>query len=141
LDVLEAWPIDRVIAATKAPIEFILPYTKILLNDAMQCHGKCRSKCLTTLEPNLAEFWTDHMFDEGEQYFEAYILAERLTRSSESLRNFAVCNCNSPPDSLRQVSMGPDTLINETSRLRDTLKDRLSRRAAIMSLEESRKSM
>jgi hypothetical protein len=124
LEELQSWSEERLRAATKSPFKFAIPYAKPLLNQAARVDERSRHQSITILDPNLSDFWTEHLQDEEEQHFKAWILAERLATSSENYQEFILSNGIPYSSSVHQMACAFQTLLTKTTRLKDTLKDR-----------------
>lgn len=127
--------------AAQNPMQLLLPYIRLILDRAIQDFERSRYHSLNILDPKLGEIWDQHLGDEEEVYFDAHILVERLSTSLSSLQNFLLQHRIPRTPEIGQIIADSTNLIHEATRLRDAMKDRVNRRAAILSLEESRKSI
>ncbi|KAK3681417.1 hypothetical protein B0T22DRAFT_305637 [Podospora appendiculata] len=123
------------------PVCFALPHVRLLLNNFTQYLEKCRHEAWDVLDPNLRDGWDRDVEQEEKLYFRVYIHAERLSQCAKSLDHFLSLHQRTPSAVLKNATDDFAILLKEAIDLRNALRDRLGQRAAVLSLEESRKSI
>jgi len=92
------------------------------------------------LDPDYEEIGENLSSSELAQ-FKIFMITERLSRGLSSVQHFFRIYQRAPSRVASDLLLDLQSLLQESVRLRDALKDRLSRRAAALSLEESRKAI
>ncbi|KAF2001184.1 hypothetical protein P154DRAFT_575256 [Amniculicola lignicola CBS 123094] len=129
------------------PFDFIAPHCRLLPNQATETYQRYRLEIvqMTDMKFRRDVFGEEEgmadLSSEEEQSFKIWMLAEELTASLEKLQDFTASNGITRTPSVQLLESTLQMLVAKTTRLKDAFKDQLSRRAAMMSLQESRKSI
>ena len=141
ISTIEGWPKDEIAAANENPIRLIYPYVRLLLVRAEQRI----SRAIETISLDLNTWGRSnqdrYLEDQDRKLSEISRIREALDESLLSLERFLILhNANDCPP-LSDIFYTLKELIRQATWLETTLKDRLHRSAAMLSLEESRRSI
>ncbi|KAK3327095.1 hypothetical protein B0T19DRAFT_399999 [Cercophora scortea] len=122
-------------------IHFVLPHVRHLLNNFSQRLERFRLDTASALNPDVPDAWDGNVRKEERIYFGVYTYGERISQCATSLDHFLALHQKKPSTALKNATDDFAILLKEAIELRDALHDQLGRRAAILSLQESRKSI
>ncbi|KAK5654677.1 hypothetical protein OQA88_7001 [Cercophora sp. LCS_1] len=141
-DEIHSWANTRTLdEAVNNQIEFIIPITRLFVGMISQRIERGWAEALYALEPLIEPFWGKELSDEERVYYPALMQARQLSRALSNLRRFSAPRLTRPSPMLQGAFAELQDAMQEAERLRDTMKDRLGRRVAMLSLRESQKSI
>jgi len=142
LDEIHTWAGTPILEESiKNPIELVIPLFKLFLNRIAQNIDKGWAEAWYALNPGLEGIWEEKLSAEEEIYYSALMQVKYLTRTLCSFQRFCGIHQNGTSVMIDGALMDLKATLNDATQLRDAMKDRLGRRAAILALEESRKSI
>ncbi|KAI9804866.1 MAG: hypothetical protein M1825_001235 [Sarcosagium campestre] len=139
--ILKSWTKEDVDAAERAPIRFILPYMRLLLFRYAGKIVKSELRIKDITHPKSSQIYDAHLSAGEAALFHVSYTADDITASLESLEHFASLHGNETMPETLEMALDLRALSKDAIRLKETIRDSVSRRAAVLSLEESRKSI
>lgn len=142
LNEIDSWADTPIFeAALKNSAEFAVPFINIFLRAATKDIEVGWYKAWIALHPSGQRFWKKELTSEEKIYFFALMPIKYLPRILSDLRRFTNIHQKGPSRMIDGVFLDLEAILQDATRLADMMKDRLARRAAMLSLEESRKSI
>jgi len=142
LDEIHSWAGTPALEASLAnPVEFIIPFVRLVLGRIAQSIDKGWAGAWYALNPGLGELWDETLSTEEELHYSALMQVKCLARALPHLRRFCDIHKTGPSPMLDDALMDLQAVIEDAARLRDAMEDRLGRRAAMLALKESQKSI
>lgn len=121
------------------PVEFVIPFVRLVLGKISQSIDRELGVALIALNPGLAEIWDELAADETVHY-SVLMQVKYLAGVLSNLQRFCETRQNGPSLMVDDALMDLQAIIENAARLQGAMKDRLGRRAAMLSLEASQKS-
>jgi hypothetical protein len=138
---MQSWTKNKILSAEKAPVLFFYPYVRLLLYKATREIARSRLKMQEMMDPNLAEYRNADLNGEEEELFNMSNLAGYLTESLASFENLTSLYADNKLHETVKMTSDFRRISHEATRLKESTRDCVHRRAAIWALEESRKSI